>query len=142
MPRLRRRLKGRAAYSIEKHGDILTSGHDYFGEFLNEEHRLEAWKALRSDILPAFILEHPGERPESWWRFDMPEGTRRECTSGQHPHDDPTNGLLRDLYYGIPRFQRACDRSATYETQTDYLRRHSLLSAAELTELSRKEATS
>jgi hypothetical protein len=132
MPRkakLRRRSNG---YSIEKHGDILTSGHDYFGPLECAVHRQEAWKALRSEILPAFILKHPGERPRAWWDFDLPADTRRACTSGTHPYDDPTNDLPRELYYGKPRYLRACDMSATYESQTEFLRRHSMLNAAEL----------
>ena len=135
MPRLKRRRKGRTDYTVEIYGDILTHGHDYFGTFFNDAHRQDAWKALRAEILPAFIRDHPGERPASWWRFDMPADTRRECTSGVHPHDDPTNDLPRELYYGKPRLLRACDMSAIYETQTDYLRRLSLLTAAEVTVL-------
>ncbi len=69
----------------------------------------------------------------------MPTGSRRKrIDDGTHPFDDPTYDLKRGLFFGKPRKLRPRDTHALYETETDYLRRHSLLSDAELTALNER----
>lgn len=36
-----------------------------------------AWKALRRELLPAWIAAAPGTRPWGWWQFEAPEPRRR-----------------------------------------------------------------
>jgi len=35
------------------------------------------WREYRAELLPEFVVEHPGTRPHAWWRFDAPEPSRR-----------------------------------------------------------------
>jgi hypothetical protein len=33
----------------------------------------ELWKIHRDEALALFIVEHPGQRPDIWWRLESPE---------------------------------------------------------------------
>jgi len=36
--------------------------------------RLErAWREYGDEILAAWVIDHPGTRPDGWWQFDSPE---------------------------------------------------------------------
>lgn len=130
MPRVRKRGKRRTAYT-EQQRAILRNGRDYFGDLPDPA---AAWDALRDEILPAFIAEHPGRRPWAWWLFDMPPKSRRERIDGEtHPHDRRTGYVdpERRLHFGKPSRIQEADRHAIYESQEAFLRRHRLLSDAE-----------
>lgn len=110
---------------------VLRTGLDFFDE-LPEADREQAWNELRKEILDEWLQNHPGTRPFAWWAFDMPKGTRRQRIDARHPHDDPRYDLPKDLHFGSPRCLRECDIGGRYESQEAYLRRLSLLTAAEL----------
>ena len=130
MPR-RSKLKRRSSGWTDQQVEILKSGHDFFNEFPEDEQR-EAWQDLKKEILQQWLQNQPGTRPWAWWCFDMPAGTRRQRIDDRHPHDDPRYDLPKDLHFGCPRCLRECDIGGRYESQEAYLRRLSLLTAAEL----------
>lgn len=130
MPR-RTRLRRRSSGWSDEQRKILETGNDWFDE-LPEVDRLQAWKDLRKEIMPQWLTEHPGARPWGWWRFDMPEGTRRQRIDDRHPHDDLHYDLPKDLHFGCPRCLRECDIGGRYESQEAYLKRLNLCSTAEL----------
>ena len=130
MPR-RSKLRRRSSGWSDLHIEILRTGADYFDEF-PEADRQQAWNELRKEIMQQWLTEHPGLRPFSWWLFDIPKGTRRQRLDGRHPHDDPRYSLSKQLFFGCPQCLRECDIGGIYESQEAYLRRHSLLSGAEL----------
>jgi hypothetical protein len=130
MPR-RSKLRRRSSGWSDLHIEILKSGHDFFDEFPKPD-REQAWNELRKEILDEWLQNHPGTRPFAWWAFDMPKGTRRQRIDDRHPHDDPRYDLPKDLHFGCPRCLRECDIGGRYESQEAYLRRLSLLTAAEL----------
>ncbi len=33
----------------------------------------EPWEAVKAELLPAWIREHPGTRPFAWWELDAPD---------------------------------------------------------------------
>lgn len=39
---------------------------------------LSAWEDLREELLPGWILEHPGTRPWGWWKHDAPKAKAPE----------------------------------------------------------------
>jgi len=108
-----------------------------------------AWKALRSEILPAWISERPGSRPSAWWTFDAPE--RRRRVDGQsHPFDNQErialvneiaaqpgtapdyHKKLHALSYGVPNAMTVLDDfDAEYEREFDHLDRLDLLTPDE-----------
>jgi hypothetical protein len=163
MPRVSRRSKRRRAGYDQEHinhlliGVYLCPGHgfatkprDHAGDFTDWDAMRRAWLELRHELLPAFIAEHPFQRPYAWWVFEAPE--RRRRTDGVvHPFDDRvrrqqventarTNPNFREtayrLYYGRP----SClfmpdDFAAKYESQLEYLQRLNLLTEVERREL-------
>ncbi len=130
MPR-RTRLRRRSSGWSDEQRKILETGNDWFDELADAD-RLQAWKDLRKEIMPQWLQNHPGTRPFAWWLFDMPEGSRRDCVNGRHPFDDPSYSLEKKLWYGKPAFLRECDMRLKYESEASFLRRLSLLTAAEL----------
>jgi hypothetical protein len=78
-------------------------------------HPRELWRDYGEDFLPAFIQEHPGQRPLPWWQFDAPG-----CADPKDP----------DNYYR--KIQTARRRSAwKLEKQTEFLKKHNLLTDSE-----------
>ena len=130
MPR-RSKLRRRSSGWTDSQRRILETGADYFDE-LPEADREQAWRDLKNELMPQWLTERPGTRPWAWWMFDMPAGTRRQRIDGRHPHDDLHYDLPKDLHFGCPQFLREGCRGGIYESQEAYLRRLSLLTAAEL----------
>jgi hypothetical protein len=84
-------------------------GDTLMSEFGREARPLlrELWSAFGPAVTAAFATAYPGTRPSLWWRYSAPSAIRRRVD----PTDPPTR-----------------------EEQTACLRRHGLLTAAELRE--------
>ncbi|MCA9113960.1 MAG: hypothetical protein KDA79_02665 [Planctomycetaceae bacterium] len=154
MPRLKRKQLARRHYTSEHIAALRTL--DFLNVFGGSDAlRRQAWEHLRETVLSEHIAEKPGTRPEAWWRYSIPAGTRRErIDGGVHPYDEPNNPKRHcGFHYGLP-YERHSegfvgtgwkphpDALAIYETQTDYLRRLNLLTAAEIQALESKELNS
>jgi hypothetical protein len=154
----RRPRRDRAGTYTDEHIDALLTGFDFFHVFKDlarvdsrnrdsaawsiseastraHERKRLAWEELRDDLLPAFIEQHPFERPWAWWVWEAPE--RKRCLNATHPHDDsrwPAH-LDKHLFYGTPRYicfmPESGDLSFQYEDERDYLIRLDLLTAGE-----------
>jgi hypothetical protein len=89
------------------------------------------WSAHRDEVLADWITRHPGTRPQSWWRFEMPEAERR-LVGGK--------GSVRrkTLSYGIPRYWSIIYNFCppVFESQASFLKRNNLLHPGEDTLLS------
>lgn len=136
MPKVTRRPKRQTGWN-ETTEFIMRTGHDFFGQHSDERGErdlitlYQAWQDLKTPIMRQWLKDQPGSRPWGWWAFDMQKGTRRECVSGTHPHDDPENDCPQELYFGCPAMLRECDMDLEYESQCDYLMRLKLFTAAE-----------
>ncbi|MBZ5527070.1 MAG: hypothetical protein LAN71_04085 [Acidobacteriia bacterium] len=75
----------------------------------------ELWKVFGDEALKIFIVEHPGERPSTWWRCSSPEPRPEIDWRGGSPGGDPY----------------AADRALKRAQEIDILFRHQLLTAAE-----------
>lgn len=139
MPRLRRKLKSRTAWT-GAHRRALEL-HDWFGNlFVDDEHEAAAWDHFRDEVMPEWIQKKPGTRPRAWWKFDMPPGTRRERIDGKpHPHDQGNVDPDRRLFRGMPARVGLKHKDAAYESEESFLERHSLLSDAEVQALEKME---
>jgi hypothetical protein len=141
MPRVSRRPHRRRAEYGPDDIRLLLRGYSWFGA-LTDRHgdidmaaAAEAWESLRDDLLPAYIADHPGQRPWAWWAFDATEP--RRCVSGpglRAATDETLPARVRRLSFGRPCCYFAADmegEQSVYETQAAYLARMRLLSAAE-----------
>jgi len=157
MPRKRRKERARRDLTDEeRHENLLHCLHGcgIKTRVLPEASLRELWIAVRREVLDEWIREYPGTRPWAWWRFDMPEGTRREVLDGgTHPFDCPRRrahvrelvvdaGAATDferaayaLYRGKPKMVFRFERLREYESEAEYLRRLDLLKNAEEREL-------
>lgn len=88
MPTTRtRRSRARTTYSQAVVEHLLTGATKQLVDrdkrfhllFDHRERRAAAWAALRGDILPAWVREHPGTRPWAWWLVE----------AGQEPPESP-----------------------------------------------------
>jgi hypothetical protein len=84
-----------------------------------------AWKTARTTTVRDWIREHPGTRPRCWWAFDAPEPLRAVVAGTGAP-------LLFDVHYGRAEHWHDWSGDLAIESQAAYLRRHGLLTAAEL----------
>lgn len=158
MPRVSRKAKRRRAGYTEDEIRMLLKGYDFFGGTFGTTRRhgpwqtpamKAAWEHLRSELLPEYIRNHPGQRPYSWWLYEAPE--RRQRVDGvQHPFDDRVRKkrieevakhnpafpvTAYELQFGIPRCVMPGDIGAEYESETAYLIRLNLLTPEERKEL-------
>jgi hypothetical protein len=145
MPR-RTKLRRRSSGWSDLHRAILRTGLDHFDEF-PEADRLQAWSEMRNEIMQQWITDHPGSRPWSWWQFDCPPNQFRTRVYGKrHQFLDPSFDLSRETSFGRPRYFRECDIpdggvlniATSFESESSFLRRSSLLTTAELKALSGK----
>jgi hypothetical protein len=151
MPSLRRRCLARREYTADEISQLLT-GHEEMGGTgfgcafrceIDLDAANEAWQALRDELLPEFIAEHPGQRPWAWWAFDAPE--RRRRLDGVHPFDiegefyekcpDRLNGpwppeCPMETWFGLPSPHRF-GTFGEYESERQYLTRLNLLTQNE-----------
>lgn len=92
---------------------------------------LEVWQGIREEVLPMWLKDHPGTRPAAWWDFEAPKDHRRQVGGSGYPDADST------LLKGIPSEWYGVDHSdlPQIESQATFLKRHGLLSKAELSRL-------
>jgi hypothetical protein len=105
---------------------MLLSGLDFpflGGELATDDELPLIWNALRGELLPTFISDHPGTRPWAWWRFESKE-PRRQVNDGP-ASEGPAN------YFGCPSVFLGMPPSDMFESEADYLRRHNLLTPDE-----------
>lgn len=117
MPRVNRKSKSRVARYDELDFELLLHGSHGVPCMLemayqagDDESIRQAWSECRSQLLPAWIRNHPGTRPWGWWRHEAPEHRRR--VDGK-PH--PFEYRPRILYVansGSTELQRAAYRTA------------------------------
>jgi hypothetical protein len=135
----------------EHHLYQLLHGNDFFDQAYgrdveNDPERLawmrDDWESRRDELLRAWIIQHPGQRPWAWWLFDAND--RRETADGTvHPFDRPERRELAErwhakhpdqshlvkmfqLYYGCPALIVG-EGLVRYETEAAYLARLGLL---------------
>lgn len=136
-PRLKRRFTGWGA----EHRAALEHGFDWFADlFPTAGDKTAAWRELRAGIMSDWIAAHPGTRPAGWWLFDAPAGQRRErIDGGIHPHDQADYDLPKTLWRGLPRYRRAEDMEAQFESECEFLARLQLLQPAEIRTLTGRD---
>ncbi len=148
MPRKTRTLRRPDAGYHEGHIRQLITGHDFripakaFGrdDDFQREDALEAWAALREELLHEHIREHPCTRPWAWWHLENRE-LRQRVDGGIHPCENPArrpdpyldDGPARPAtWYGRPRYiSHPDDFEAVYESVAAYLLRLNLLTRKE-----------
>jgi hypothetical protein len=116
----------------------------------------EMWELHGTDVVEAFALKYPGQRPTRWWAYEAPELRRRIAGTGVPLNETNTawtnaRNPSTDFHLGVPlRWvtpgwqrilklrQAAVDPNTppTFESQAHYLRRLHLLTAAEREALS------
>ncbi|MET3839036.1 hypothetical protein [Bradyrhizobium sp. OAE829] len=118
------------------------------------------WEAYREEVLAAWIADHPGTRPNLWWRFDAPRsapealGLTSEWPDKLEEPRRQLGGSSQPLYQTsayAPRFWRGIPTDwpwvgadkfnlgtpidwsdpPKFESEAAYLDRHGLLSPAE-----------
>lgn len=103
--------------------------------------------------LAAFTAEYPGQRPGWWWKHRAPEPMRQRVGVGgtgtaRHWHETGVRHANQQDAYGVPLVWVTLENAAwwgtppgppvdpndppLYESQAAYLRRHGLLSDAEI----------
>lgn len=100
----------------------------------------EAWEACRDELLPKCIAEKPGHRPFAWWLFD--HGKERP-TNPKWPNSETMKNIGRQhgfLHTSILMGWKET-RITFQESEPEYLRRHGLLTEAELNYLDRQTET-
>lgn len=138
MPRLRRRQKSRVGWNDNHRFALLH--HDWFGIFVDDEHERAAWNDLKGELLPTWIAEKPGSRPRPWWLYDAPGerevfGTKIKWTFGPGTPESERLPIQRapQGWYGV--------RVPALESEERFLRRHDLLTVAEIQALDRMDET-
>lgn len=139
-PKKRRAIRGRNQYTVLQIRQLLT-GHEFVwgagfgsGDNLDRDAVAEAWEELRDELLPAYILEHPGRRPWAWWEVESPEPRRCIEGPGAHAFRNPNApAWTKRLSFGKPTCWGGDDfaNPSRYESQPAYLDRHGLLDDAE-----------
>ncbi len=140
MPTTPKRKKERQidiAKLTEAQEDVLLKGStfNFYGPQFNGDVELlrEAWQRHGWRLLPKFIQQHAGCRPFCWWKFE--HGKERPILNHTE-HDESwlqgerakTFGFCH-TWIGIPKDG---DLIPWLEEQHVYLRRHNLLTPAEL----------
>lgn len=138
MPRIfRKAIAHRRGYGMNPDKFSALMGkyfyHDY-DDYQNDVDAMKAdWQQWRDVVLAAWCEYFPGTRPEPFWSFDRPDERGRLRIDGKpHPFDRPENPRRGQLFQGKPRYMSTKDDfAAVYETETDYLMRHGLLTDRE-----------
>ena len=153
-PASRRRQPRALTRYTDGHRDVLRQGYTLFWQTAPGFYRhgsgfhtglaavhvdavREAWQALRDELLPQYIREHPGQRPFAWWAFDAPENGRRKMLRGpaRLAIDGPTaSPVMRTRWsFGTPSVFSGGDyrQPILFESQPAFLDRHGLLTDEE-----------
>jgi len=134
MPPRRKTLARRTLHtedeSLVRHA--LRTGRDWFRLLSDPGSAEYYWREFGPGIMEQWARENPGTRPWAWWEFDAPD--RRRCIEGRDVLADPGRPAhLRKTSFGVPVCwtpEEMRDPS-TYESETDFLERHGLLTPEE-----------
>jgi len=97
----------------------------------------EAWEQIRADVVPAWIRQHPGQRPYGWWAFDSPEPRKKIGGKGLS-FEQRTQPKHVRYFFGIPAgpfMQLDASDPLMYESEPAFLKRHNLLTPTEIKKL-------
>lgn len=144
MGTVRKKIKVKRESLTGEHSKFLLDGHAYIISLIRPFIRRDgsknmgaiaaAWETLRDELLPAYIANHPGQRPWAWWQCgDAPEKLRRLITGYDAEADPISVPATRNYHYGrywSYGWEEFSDPPIV-ETQAAYLERHGLLSEAE-----------
>lgn len=83
-----------------------------------------AWRTGSPNMLRAWIRNFPGSRPKLWWLYDTPEPLRRIVAGSGEP-------FLWSADRGKATAWFDWSDDLSIESQSSFLRRHNLLTAAE-----------
>jgi hypothetical protein len=65
----------------------------------------EVWAEHRDAVVAHYAKRHPGQRPQTWWRYSAPEKCRHRLGGVGTPLSECTNSYPTFMY-GIPEFWR------------------------------------
>jgi hypothetical protein len=117
----------------------------------------QIWAAAKELVIPEWIKRHPGTRPPYWWHFDAPrvpkgrwpgwffDGTfaMRERVGGTGLTKWEQQNIVPHFEGGLPSYwiEETIDPDdpPTFESEASYLKRHGLMSAAEMRRLKAKD---
>ena len=131
MPRLKRHTVARREFWEPAWTAYLTDGDGPFRFFGSPRMSVleEAWRCRESELLGPFIADFPGHRPWGWWQFDRPGD--RELIAADMVRVDGGEPHYFGGQWGLPRFHRVPNVEPVFESETDFLKRHGLLSDTE-----------
>ena len=139
-------------------GERMPGDRETFLLLRNPARVRNLWRAVKTEVLAAWIREHPCSRPAAWWECDgSPEAVEGwpEFRSAQRRRIGGIGEPQHDRIAVVPRFDRGIpvgwfDEAGAalfggiavseadpprFEAEAEYLRRHNLLTPAELTHL-------
>lgn len=149
-----RRAHGRRCEMTDLERNTLLYGYQdgsggMCGWFAYYEYAERLWRNAGAELLPEWIQEHPGTRPDAWWRFNAPKPENvpadtpewvlkdgcdpRRIVSGRGTVLQEEYPAVMPAYdRGIPKYWAERDDDLYVESEATYLQRHGLLDADEL----------
>jgi hypothetical protein len=135
------RIEGVSALAIALLTDAPLPSDNTFDEFVLDEYSdamvscgvptlRGLWEAHRTELLDAWVDEHPGTRPAVWWRWDAPRCACVEQRASLGPDLRRRLGGIGDVFpprvtsagesdWGIPRQWVTQDQIDLYNGRTD-----------------------
>jgi hypothetical protein len=129
---------------------------------LGNPSRHDYWRSVEGEVLPQWISANPGTRPAAWWMFDAPRwehpnlaprlrrdssAPRRILVDGVPTEPEAPGMIVTTLFKGTyapapwsKRWDGEQLVELEVETEASYLRRHGLLTAAEVRSLAKHPA--
>jgi len=106
---------------------VLLYGRGFFDNLnhVSEEVIQQAWEQHGSNLMAAWIAEHPGSRPFAWWKFEaVPEHGERRIVDLRFTPDLRAGWIKYGILstHTVPPIQ---------EAESEYLDRHDLLTKEE-----------
>ena len=98
----------------------------------NSDLQRRIWNEIKGDELLKWIKKNPGTRPFAFWKFDSTE-PRQRISGTEKTFADITPAVKETYSFGLPA--KPYTGAITFESEPAYLRRHNLLSAAEIKKL-------
>jgi hypothetical protein len=131
--RSHRRRDGVAKLDDDQRQELLTGRPFVAGaEFESDDLMREAWDLHREELLGECIERFPGRRPFAWWLFEgVPAYGERPVNSDTYA-DDAAQMIDSQRVRGILHTRIF---PALQEDETEFLRRHDVLTAEELERL-------